>query len=139
VLEVASESTWREDVEGKRDLYELTGVREYAVFDPTGEFLPERVRAWRAGPSGLGPWPSLTREDGAEVWRSAVLGLDLRVAGALLRFDEPGRGPLLLRREVLERWRDAERRAKAAEQALADLQNRLQGQGRYEPESGNEI
>jgi Uma2 family endonuclease len=140
VLEVASESTWREDVESKRDLYGLTGVREYVVFDPTGEFLPERVRAWRAAPSGLRSWPSVTREDGAEVWRSAVLGLELRVAGSLLRFDEPGRGPVLLRREVLERWRaaeeareSAEQRAEAAEQALAELRQQLQEPEPHEP------
>src|SRR5579863_8695635 len=45
VLEIASESTWREDVDSKRDLYMLTGVRDYVVFDPTGELFPERVRA----------------------------------------------------------------------------------------------
>jgi hypothetical protein len=78
----------------------------------------------------LRPWPSVTRGDGAEVRRSAVLELELRVDGSLLRFDEPGRGPLLLRREVLERWQSAEQRAQAAEQALAELRQHLQEQGR---------
>jgi Uma2 family endonuclease len=140
VLEVASESTWREDVESKRDLYALTGVREYVVFDPTGEFLPERVRAWRAGASGFEDWRAVRRADGAEVWRSPVLGLELRAEGPLLRFDEPGRGPLWLHREALERWQAAEeareaaeKRARAAEQALADLRQRLQEHGQPEP------
>jgi Uma2 family endonuclease len=125
VLEIASESTWREDVESKRDLYGLTGVQEYLVFDPTGEFLPERARGWRADPSGLQPWPTVAGLDGAEVWRSEVLALDLRVSGLYLRFDDPGSGPLLLRREVSDRWRAAEQRAQAAEQALAALRRQV--------------
>lgn len=84
VLEVASESTWREDVGRKRVLYELAGVREYVAFDPTGAFLKERVRAWRAGEDGWQPWPTVARADGQRVWASGVLGLELRVEGALL-------------------------------------------------------
>ncbi len=146
VLEVASESTWREDVDGKQELYELAGVQEYLVFDPTGEFLAERVRAWRRGEAGLQPWPAVTRPDGQMVWESGVLGLGLRVEGALLRFDHPVQGPLLVRREVVARWQAAqqaleaaergreqerlarlaaERRAQAAEEALAALQQEL--------------
>ncbi len=125
VLEVASESTWRRDVGRKRDLYELAGVQEYLVFDPTGEFLTEQVRAWRAGEEGWQPWPAVIRADGQAVWESGVLGLELRVEGPLLRFDHPALGPLLVRREVVERWRAAEQRARAAEQALAALQQEL--------------
>jgi hypothetical protein len=57
-------------------------------------------------------WPAVLRTDGQPVWRSAVLGLDLQVERSLLRFDDPESGPLLVRREVVERWH-------ATQQALA--------------------
>ena len=41
VMEIASESTWRWDASGKRDIYAQIGVTEYWRFDPTGEcFTP---------------------------------------------------------------------------------------------------
>ena len=39
VLEVASKSTWREDLGRKRDLYARLGVKEYWQYDPTGEYF----------------------------------------------------------------------------------------------------
>ena len=151
VLEVASESTWREDVAGKRDAYAGAGVREYLVFDPTGQFLGERVRAWRAGGAGFEPWPAVVRTDGQAVWESGVLGLGLRVEGALLRFDHPARGPLPVFRELVASWhaaqqaleaaererlaaegraQAAEQRAQEAERALAALQEEVRRRGR---------
>ena len=146
VLEVASESTWQYDLGEKADLYRLAGVREYLVCDPTGAFIADRVRAWRAGENGWEPWRAVVRADGQAVWESGVLGLALRVEGPLLRFDDPASGPLLVRREVVARWQAAQRaleaaqrdrererlarlaaeqRAQAAEQALAALQEEL--------------
>jgi hypothetical protein len=118
VLEVASDSTWHDDVESKRDLYALAGVQEYVTFDPTGVFLPEQIRAWRAGSRGFERWLPRRRSDGTEVWRSTVLSLDFRAAGPLLRFDDPVRGPLLFRREIRDRWLNEEQARDAAEQAL---------------------
>lgn len=146
VLEVASESTWQYDLGEKAELYRLAGVREYLVCDPTGDFIADRVRAWRAGENGWEPWRAVVRADGEAVWESGVLGLALRVEGPLLRFDDPASGPLLVRREVVARWQAAQRaleaaqrdrererlarlaaeqRARAAEQALAALQEEL--------------
>jgi Uma2 family endonuclease len=116
VLEVASESTWRNDVQKKRDFYQVAGVQEYVAFDPTGEFLPERVRAWHAGEHGWQPWSPVVDAEGLAVWRSAVLGLSLRVEGTLLRFNHPVSGLLLARREQLLRIRTAEQDRRAAEQ-----------------------
>ncbi|HWE60533.1 MAG TPA: Uma2 family endonuclease, partial [Chloroflexota bacterium] len=118
VLEVASESTWRDDVGKKRNLYEVAGVQEYLVFDPTGQFFAERIHAWRAGEDGWLPWRSVTRADGQSVWHSEVLGLALRVEGSLLRFDHPVTGPLLVRREVVEHWHATQQALEAAEQDL---------------------
>jgi len=136
VLEVASESTWRDDVAEKRDLYALAGVQEYLVFDPTGTFLAERLRGWRVGQDGWQGWPPAVQPDGQVAWHSAVLGLSVRAEGPLLRFAHPVLGPLPLRREVALRLRDAEqaheseRKAReAAEQALADLRRQLHQNG----------
>jgi hypothetical protein len=124
VLEVAGESTWRDDVEEKRDLYALAGVQEYVVFDPTGAFLAERVRARRRGEDAFESWPAVQRADGQRVWQSAVLGLDVRVEAALLRFDHPATGPLLIRREVVERWHAAQRALEAAERRAQAAERR---------------
>src|SRR5579885_3495620 len=50
VVEVASESTWRYDVndcDGKAAGYLTIGVREYLVFDPMGDYLPDQCKGWR--------------------------------------------------------------------------------------------
>jgi Uma2 family endonuclease len=47
VIEVTSKSTRREDMVKKHDLYLQMGVREYYLFDPTGDYLkPERLRGF---------------------------------------------------------------------------------------------
>ena len=48
VLEVASKSTWREDLGPKRELYARLGVKEYWMYDPTGGVL-------RTGAPGSAP------------------------------------------------------------------------------------
>ena len=57
VLEVVSRSTWREDVGRKRQVYERLGVPEYWQYDPTGEYLAQRLlkrvsRSWRPSSAG---------------------------------------------------------------------------------------
>ena len=47
VLEVASPGTWREDVGRKRSVYARLGVREYFLYDPTGEHLTPRLQGHR--------------------------------------------------------------------------------------------
>ena len=39
VFEIASQSTWRKDLTGKRRMYERRGVREYFIFDPENLYL----------------------------------------------------------------------------------------------------
>jgi Uma2 family endonuclease len=141
VLEVASESTWRDDVEEKRDLYFLVGVQEYVVFDPTGEFLPERIRAWHTGEDGRQPWAPVVDAEGHAVWRSAVLGLSLRVERPLLRFDHPVSGPLLARREQVLRIRTSEQDRQAAERRaeVSERQRQAAEQARQAAERRAEI
>jgi Uma2 family endonuclease len=47
VFEMASKSTWREDLDEKFDRYEELGVREYFLFDPEGLYLVPRLQGFR--------------------------------------------------------------------------------------------
>jgi Uma2 family endonuclease len=81
VTEVASRSTWPADVGSKADAYRLAGVREYIVFDPTGDYLGTSVRAWRGDSGDWAEW----WPDDSDAWQSSVLGVALRPEGLLLR------------------------------------------------------
>ena len=93
VLEVASPSTWREDVGPKRSVYARLGVREYWQYDPLGEHLPARLQGERLTPSGYVRQPAATAPDGTLALRSETLGLELRAApGREMRFRDPVTG-----------------------------------------------
>jgi Uma2 family endonuclease len=93
IIEVASPGTAYQhdldavDPQGKPLAYAQAGIPEYLVFDPTGNIIPERIRAWRGGPEGYGEWlpdPATGR------WHSA-LGISFAPQGVLLRvYDTDG-------------------------------------------------
>ena len=131
VLEVASPSTWRDDVGPKRSVYASLGVREYWQYDPAGEHLPARLQGERLTPSGYARQPVATGLDGTLTLRSETLGLELRATpGREMRFrdlltgrelrshDEEAEGRL----EEAAARRIAERRAAAAEMRVAELE-----------------
>ena len=146
VLEVASPSTWRDDLGRKRSLYARLGVREYWQYDPAGEHLPARVQGERLTPSGYVRQPAATARDGTLTLRSRTLGLELRAApGREMRFRDPATGCDLLshdeeaearraeagaRRAAETRAADAEARATAAEARVTELETRLRGRYR---------
>ncbi len=93
VLEVASPSTWRDDLGRKRSVYARLGVREYWQYDPAGEHLPARLQGERLTPSGYERQPAATALDGTLTLRSETLGLELRAApGREMRFRNPATG-----------------------------------------------
>ncbi|MYD86951.1 MAG: Uma2 family endonuclease, partial [Acidobacteria bacterium] len=93
VLEVASPSTWRDDLGRKRSVYARLGVREYWQYDPSGEHLPARLQGERLTPSGYLRQPVATGLDGTLTLRSETLGLDLlAVPGREMRFRNPATG-----------------------------------------------
>jgi len=91
-IEVCSPSTaFERDIDtinprAKPSVYVKAGIPEYLVFDPTGDILPEFVRAWRIGSAGdYEPWlpdPATGR------WHSA-LGVSFAPQGVLLRVYDP--------------------------------------------------
>ena len=97
VLEVASRSTWREDVGPKRAVYAQMGVKEYWLYDPLGEYLRPRLRGYRLVDVGsYERQPLLESVDGRLTLRSETLGLDLWVKGGEMRFRDPVTGLDLL-------------------------------------------
>ncbi len=96
VLEVASPSTWREDVGRKRDVYAELGVKEYFLYDPTGEYLKSALRGYRLAGEGYERQRLVKSVDGRRSLYSETLGLDLWAKGRKMRFRDPETGLDLL-------------------------------------------
>ena len=103
VLEIASESTWRRDVEEKGSIYAEMGVSEYWRFDPTGRcFTPALAGEllvdgeYHTRPVSQGPAGELRGY-------SQTLGLDLVVeTGLKLRVYDPATGQRLRNHQEAE-------------------------------------
>ena len=138
VLEVASLNTWREDVERKPGIYANLGVREYFLFDPTGEYYTPRLQGYRLVEGRYERLPAVESIDRTLTMSSEVLGLDLRAKGEEMRFHDSATGETLLshdeehaaRRDAEVRADAAEARADAAEARIAELESRLGEKGR---------
>ena len=123
VLEVASRSTWREDVERKPEVYAGLGVREYFLYDPRGEYLTPRLQGYRLVDGEYERMPAVESIDRTLTMRSEALGLELRAKGGEMRFRDPTTGQDLLshgeehdaRVEEAAARRMAESRAEVAE------------------------
>ena len=96
VLEVASKSTWREDLGPKREVYARLGVKEYWMYDPTGEYLSPVLQGLRLAGGAYVRQLAVSSPDGALTLRSETLGLELRAQGAEMRFRDPATGQVLL-------------------------------------------
>ena len=120
VLEVASPSTWRDDLGRKRSVYAQLGVREYWQYDPAGEHLPARLQGERLTRSGYVRQPVLTGLDGTLTLRSETLGLELRAApGREMRFRDPATGD-----DLRSHTEEAEGRLAEAEGRRAEAEGR---------------
>ena len=94
VLEVASPSSARNDLRGKRRAYAAMGVPEYWLFDPTGDLYPRGQPRLQGLALVDGKYEPLEErvEGGLRLIRSPVLGLDLRAQGEFIRFRDPATG-----------------------------------------------
>jgi len=121
IFEMTSEGTARQDESFKFFLYEQLGVEEYWLFDPKGEWIPEKLRGYRLYRDVYEP---IT--DG----RSAVLSLKLQVEGTLIGFYREDTGEkLLIPDELVEALKQERQRAEEAEQARRDAIPKLQAMG----------
>jgi len=115
IIEVTSDSTQYEDLYAKKELYRELGVKEYYLFDPTGDYLSEPLQAYHLVEGEYQPVPS---EGG--FWRSPVLGLTLKAEGGHLRLYDAQTGEPLLdpaaQSQAREQAEVERRRAEAARQ-----------------------
>lgn len=130
VIEVASPATAYQhdldtvDPEAKPLAYAQGGIPEYMVYDPTGNIIPERVRAWR----GEAPWqPDATTGR----WHS-TLGVSFapEERGALLRLYRPDGTLVPTRAEAQAIVRAQTQRLDALVQQLGTQDRRLDEQAR---------
>ena len=122
VLEVASPSTNRRDLNFKRDYYAAMGVPEYWLFDAKGDVFPPGTPQLQGLKLVDGKYRPLEPAivAGERMIRSEVLGLDVRVEDELLRFRDPATGRDVRHRAEVKA--DEERaQARAEREAAARL------------------
>src|SRR5215471_18920357 len=128
IFGISSLKTWREDIYEKWRIYERIGVREYFIFDPQYEYMPEPLMAWKLVDK---QYVSQPVNDG--VYCSDVLGLELVDTGETLRLRDPRSGQFLPTEEeeiAAHRKAEAERqkaeaRAQQAEGEVERLRKEL--------------
>ena len=137
VLEVASPSTWREDVGRKRGVYAGLGVKEYWLYDPMGEHLKPALQGNRLVDGEYERQPLLESVDGRLGLRSGTLGLELWAEGRRMRFRDPETGlDLLSHDEEHDRAeREAAARRATAARAEAEAAARRSAEARAEREA----
>ncbi len=111
IIELISPKTKVEDFGNKRVVYAGWGVKEYFLFDPTGELSSAPLCGFRLQGNDYVPMM------GARL-HSEVLGLDLVVESGQLRLYDPQTGQRLLTHEESEAARRAAE-AKAAQESAA--------------------
>ena len=142
VLEVASQSTRRRDLDFKRRYYAAMAVPEYWLFDPRGDLYPLGTPPLQGLRLVNGEYRPLASRlvSGERTIHSEQLGLDVRAQDQLLRFRDPATGRDILHRpevdaaqkqaqamaeQEAERRIAAEARAEQAEARLAELEATL--------------
>jgi Uma2 family endonuclease len=116
IIELVSPSSKVEDLGNKRVIYAGWGVKEYFLFDPTGELFSGPLRGFRLEGNDYVPMM------GARL-HSEVLGLDLVVERGRLRLYDPKTGKYLLTHEESEAARrKAEAKAANAEAKAANAE-----------------
>lgn len=117
VIELASHSTYKNDREGKRDLYEFLGVKEYFIYNPE---YPKTLPSLLAYRLQNGEYQKISIENGRIF--SEVLGLDLVDTGNTLRLFNPKTDKFL---PNLAELANADERAERAEAEIERLKAEL--------------
>ena len=130
VLEVASPTTGREDINRKPGVYAHIGVPEYWRFDPSGGRYHGEPMSGSILVGGEYQAVELTTDpDGVLKGYSPVLGLSLAWDEGWPRFYDPSTGTYLENwREAVARAAEAEARRDAAEDELQRLRELLRRQ-----------
>lgn len=132
-FEIASESSWREDIGDKRELYARMGVMEYFLFDPEGDWLDPLLQGFRLEKGDY--VPLIPAADGGLT--STELGLRLTAEGYMLRLRHLQKGAVVLTRSERANKESARadqerRRADELAKEVARLQALLEKYSRNE-------
>jgi hypothetical protein len=138
VLEVLSDTTYRNDLGEKRRWYRGIGVREYVVVDLEGQYAGERrLQRWRlADEEQESDAPAEVGLEG-ETIAGEVLPYGLKVREGWVRLVDPATGEELplLREQLAQGRQEAELRRAAQAQALEELERRLAAEARAAAEA----
>jgi len=119
-IEVTSESSRESDQGSKRVRYAQMGLQEYYLFDPLGEYLAGKFRAYRREGDELIPVVSGPR------FTSAGLGVAFEVEGNLLRvYDAKSGQPYLTTDEAEQARAEAESTLQAERRRVQELEAEL--------------
>jgi Uma2 family endonuclease len=121
VLEIASISTFRNDLGPKRDLYARLGIEEYWRFDATGEFYPEPLAGEVLVDGEYRPMEVRRDSEGTLRGYSPMLGLDLCWDRGSLRLYDPVTQSYRHTLEEAQSDRLAESAARQAAEARASV------------------
>jgi hypothetical protein len=133
IMEVASASTVRNDLEGKKQVYAAIGVAEYILYDPVGNVLQSPMLAWRLaipGDTVYTPWVP----DAEGWWHSAQLDVAFKPEPPYLRVRDRDGAVLdtavgaFRRARLLEQTELALEKERAARLALEETVRRLRGE-----------
>ena len=133
IMEVTSNSTWRDDIGRKRELYESWGVSEYWMYDPTEETrLTPLLQGFRLVDGAYEP---IEIEFDGESYRgySSALGLELHARKDWFRFFNPATGEYLNNLEESEAARLSAERERDEERARRGELERLLREHGVEP------
>ncbi len=117
VAEVASKSTWGNDLGFKKEVYEFARVPEYIMFDPSGHLIAPVLHAWLLEDGTYAPW--VAADDGW--WHSRALAITFRPEQPFLTIRDQDRCQLSLPRRAFER----EDRVEHLEQELAEARQHI--------------
>ncbi len=119
VIELASHSTFKNDREGKRELYEFLGVKEYFIYNPE---YPKTLPSLLAYRLENGEYQKISIKNGRIF--SKVLGLELVDTGNTLRLFNPQTEKFLPSRvELFQAAERAEAEIERLQAELAKLKN----------------
>ena len=126
ILEITSKSTQAEDQGAKRGTYAYLGVKEYWLFDATGDYLNPSLQGNRlVGDSYQTITDSKIAHGGMLTLYSEALGLELCSKEGVLRFYDPVAKQYLLSYAEAEQARQqAEQAQQQAEQARLNAEQR---------------
>ncbi|UFP95940.1 Uma2 family endonuclease [Gloeobacter morelensis] len=136
IFEVTSAATQKKDQGDKKTLYALLGVREYWLFDPRGEWIPQRLQGNRLE-NFIEEGEPVNRYAPIQDGISQPLGLRLQVEDDLIGFYRLDNGQkLLIPAELASELRstaarlelEQQARMQAEQQAAQEQQARIQAE-----------